>query len=98
MIWNAPENCVTPFACVEADLLDPSVDVTIGYGGGRLVGDSGTINIAATLPEGERLAGFPTELQARADNARETGEPSMARRSPVPRAPIAVNDRRCTRR
>lgn len=62
VVWNAPENCETPFACTDTDLFDREVEVAIGYGGGRLVEHSGRLNLAASLREGDELAGFPTEF------------------------------------
>lgn len=63
VVWNAPENCDDPFACTEADLSNPDVELAIGYGGGRVVESNGRLNLAASLEEGEELTGFPTEFE-----------------------------------
>ncbi len=63
VVWNAPENCQTPFVCTDTDLFDPDVEVAIGYGAGRVVEQSGRLNLAASLREGEELTGFPTEFR-----------------------------------
>lgn len=62
VVWNAPGNCATPFACTDADVFNPDVQVAIGRGGGRIVGSHGNLNLAASLAEHQELTGFPTEF------------------------------------
>lgn len=62
VVWNAPEECATPFACDEGDLTNPDVGLDIGFGGGRIVGANGNLNLAASLREDTDLTGFPQEF------------------------------------
>lgn len=41
---------------------DPAVEVAVGYVVGRVVGQRGRLNLAASLREGQQLTGFPTEF------------------------------------
>lgn len=61
VVWNTPEGCANAFACGEADLFDLEGDtgLAIGYAGGTVVGNGGTLNLTARLSEGEKLQGFP---------------------------------------
>jgi hypothetical protein len=65
VVWNTPEGCGTPWACMEPDLFNAASGVAIGYAGGRVVGPNGRLHIAAHLQEGATLSGFPyPEFQA----------------------------------
>jgi hypothetical protein len=59
VVWNTPEDCGTPWACVEADLFNPDAGLAIGYGGGALVGPRGRLQLSAHLSQGATLDGFP---------------------------------------
>ncbi|NIW44751.1 MAG: hypothetical protein GWN30_08305 [Gammaproteobacteria bacterium] len=65
VVWNAPENCNTAYACLEPDLFNSEVRVAIGYAGGAMTDKNGNFMISAHLSEGETLTGFPyPEFQA----------------------------------
>lgn len=65
VVWNTPEGCNIPFACVEEDLFNPNAGLAIGYAGGTIVDDNGQLHIAAHLREGATLTGFAyPEFQA----------------------------------
>lgn len=58
VIWNTPEGCATPWACVEADLFNPNAGLAIGYAGGGIAGDNGKLTVAGNLHEGVPVNGF----------------------------------------
>lgn len=96
VIWNAPENCETPYSCTgKADLFKPEVEVAIGFGDGQVVESDGELDLAASLDEGEELTGFPDEfgvptVEAMTD-ARHA-EVHLVARSHGPKIPEKVND------
>lgn len=59
VVWNTPEGCATPWACVEADLFNPNAGLAIGYAGGTVVSANENLTVAASLREGRTLQGFP---------------------------------------
>lgn len=59
VVWNTPEGCGVPFACVEADLFNANAGLAIGYAGGAAVDSSGKLRINAHLSESAELTGFP---------------------------------------
>ena len=54
VIWNNPENCGVPYACSDADFLNPdAVKVEVLYATGHVVGGSGQGNFSASLNEND---------------------------------------------
>lgn len=55
VIWNKPQNCITPGACVEGDFFidveDKEVDIM--YAGGNVVGNNGKGNFSGHLNAGD---------------------------------------------
>lgn len=53
VIWNFPENCADPGACMDGDFGDPDVQVEVMYAGGHVAGGSGKGNFSAHLNEND---------------------------------------------
>ena len=54
VIWNKPQNCITPGACIEADFANAdNVEVDIMYAGGNVVGNNGKGNFSGHLNAGD---------------------------------------------
>lgn len=54
VIWNRPEECATPGACIDTDFLNAAnVEVEVMYGGGHVVGSNGKGNFSAHLNVGD---------------------------------------------
>lgn len=54
VIWNKPEACANPGACLEPDFANADdVEVEVMYGGGHVVGNNGKGNFSAHLNVGD---------------------------------------------
>jgi hypothetical protein len=54
VVWNKPENCATPGACVESDLANAEeVEVQLLYAAGSVAGNNGKGNFSAHLKEND---------------------------------------------
>lgn len=54
VVWNKPENCATPGACVEADFANAlNVEVQLLYAAGSVAGNNGNGNFSAHLKEND---------------------------------------------
>jgi hypothetical protein len=54
VIWNSPQNCITPGGCIEDDFGTPvAVEVEVMYAGGHVVGKNGKGNFSAHLNAGD---------------------------------------------
>ncbi|GAA4313954.1 hypothetical protein GCM10023115_29250 [Pontixanthobacter gangjinensis] len=53
VIWNKPENCATPGACLDPDVANPDVEVSIMAAGGHVVGKSGKGYFGGHINEGD---------------------------------------------
>ncbi len=54
VIWNNPQECMTPGECIEADFATPGkVGVEVMYAGGHVVGTNGKGNFSAYLNAGD---------------------------------------------
>ena len=63
VVWNNPENCKTPFVCIESDFDNfESVGVDVLYAAGHIAGASGKGNFAGSLSEGDTSGSVFTEI------------------------------------
>ena len=54
VVWNKPENCATPGACVESDFANAGdVEVQLLYAAGHISGNNGKGNFSAHLKEND---------------------------------------------
>ncbi|MDZ7660375.1 hypothetical protein [Fodinibius sp.] len=54
VVWNKPENCATPGACVESDFANAlNVEVQLLYATGSIAGNNGKGNFSAHLKEND---------------------------------------------
>ena len=54
VVWNKPEKCATPFACVESDFANAlNVEVQLLYATGSVAGNNGNGNFSAHLKEND---------------------------------------------
>lgn len=53
VIWNRPENCATPGACIDTDFANPDVEVEVLYASGRYVRRNGKATFYARLRVGD---------------------------------------------
>ncbi|MBT8305793.1 MAG: hypothetical protein KJN85_02535 [Maribacter sp.] len=99
VIWNEPQNCITPGACVEDDFGNPvAVEVEVMYAGGHVVGNNGKGNFSAHLNAGDDSPesmntsfGFPSVGGLRVGNTFDA-EIHVVLRTHGPSVPGVVNE------
>lgn len=67
VIFNNADQCVTANMCFDPDLFDPAIEADVVYGGGNVVGASGTVTIGFRRAAGDnsgsvaQLFGMPVD-------------------------------------
>lgn len=99
VIWNNPQECMTPGECIDADFATPGkVGVEVMYAGGHVVGNNGKGNFSAHLNAGDDTPesmntsfGFPSVGGLAVGNTFDS-EVHIVLRTHGPKVPGLVNE------
>lgn len=99
VIWNEPDNCADPGACMEPDFANAvAVEVEVMYAGGHVVGNNGKGNFSAHLNAGDDSPesmntsfGFPSVGGLRVGNTFDA-EVHIVLRTHGPAVPGLINE------
>ena len=99
VIWNEPDNCAVPGACMEPDFANAvAVEVEVMYAGGHVVGNNGKGNFSAHLNAGDDSPesmntsfGFPSVGGLRVGNT-FNAEVHVVLRTHGPAVPGLINE------